>query len=149
SSTVRADDRPGDLLRLAPEQLLHLPPLQTVLRGGKRAGTKRVPVTLAARSTSIGTLELFCVAKEGGNRWKLEFNIRGLVKEPPPRVAGEDEEEAGAGGPTEVWLETQVEAAAKAIRTCYRGPQAGEAPITPQELPRVLETVLEARRGEW
>src|SRR5262249_37376969 len=80
SSTVRSDDRPGDVLKLSPEQLLHLAPLQTVLRGGKRSGTKRVPVTLAARSTPIGTLELFCVAKEGGNRWKLEFNIRDLVK---------------------------------------------------------------------
>ena len=64
TSTVRGDDRPGDVLHVAPEQLLQLPPLHTVLRGGKRSGTKHVPVTLAARCTEIGTLELWCVAKE-------------------------------------------------------------------------------------
>src|SRR5205807_8063139 len=103
TSTVRAEDRPGDVLRVAPDQLLRLPPLTTVLRGGKRAGARHVPVTLAARSTPIGTLELFCVAKEGGNRWKLEFNIRELIKEVAPKEEGEED-----GGLTEVWLENQV-----------------------------------------
>ena len=50
TSTVRGDDKPGDVLAFAPDQLLQLPPLHTVLRGGKRSGTKRVPVTLAAKS---------------------------------------------------------------------------------------------------
>ena len=50
TSTVRGDDKAGDVLTVAPEQLLQLPPLHTVLRGGKRSGTKHVPVTLAARS---------------------------------------------------------------------------------------------------
>ena len=65
TSTVRGDDKPGDVLTLPPNQLLQLPPLHTVLRGGKRSGAKRVPVTLAARCTEIGTLELYCVAKDG------------------------------------------------------------------------------------
>src|SRR5205807_6760435 len=79
TSTVRADDAAGTLLRVAPEQLLQLPPLHTVLRGGKRSGTKRVPVTLAARSTEIGTLELYCVAKDGQNRWRLELDRKSVV----------------------------------------------------------------------
>src|SRR5262249_44305599 len=65
TSTVRDDDHEGDLLAVAPDQLLQLPPLHTILRGGKRSGTKRVPVTLAARCTEIGTLELWCVARDG------------------------------------------------------------------------------------
>jgi molecular chaperone DnaK (HSP70) len=142
TSTVRGGDHAGDVLRLSKEQLLTLPPLQTVLRGGKRAGTKRVPVTLAAKLSAIGTMELYCVAKEGSNRWKLEFNIRELVKEAPPRDDVEDEQ----AGVTEVWLESQVEQAGAAIRRCYQG---GEPPVSPQELPRVLEGVLEASRGEW
>ena len=60
---------------------MQLPPLHTILRGGKRSGTKHVPVTLAARCTEIGTLELYCVAKEGNNRWRLEFNVRDIVKD--------------------------------------------------------------------
>ena len=76
TSTVRGDDRAGDLLRRGPGATVATAALQTILRGGKRSGTKQVPVTLAARSTAIGTLELYCVAREGGNRWRLEFNVR-------------------------------------------------------------------------
>ena len=35
-----------------------------------------VPVTLESRVTEIGTLELWCVARGGAERWKLELNIR-------------------------------------------------------------------------
>src|SRR5262249_15313321 len=56
SSTVR-DDAAGALLSVAPGQLKKLPPLHTVLRGGKRGGSaaRQVPVTLAAKTTAIGT----------------------------------------------------------------------------------------------
>lgn len=35
-----------------------------------------VPVRLETVATEIGTLELYCVEKEGAGRWKLEFNVR-------------------------------------------------------------------------
>jgi hypothetical protein len=146
TSTVRGDDKPGDVLQVAPEQLAQLPPLHTVLRGGKRSGTKSVPVTLAARSTAIGTLELFCVAKEGGNRWRLEFNVRDIVKEAAP-VAGEED-----GAPeqtvTDVWPEHQVQEAARLIRSTYV-PPAGETGLPPRDLTKALEAALEAPRDEW
>jgi hypothetical protein len=143
TSTVRGDDRPGEVLSVAPEQLLKLPPLHTVLRGGKRSGTKRVPVTLAARSTAIGTLELFCVAKDGGNRWRLEFNVRDLVKEDVPRP--EPDEEDGRTI-TDVWPEPLVQEAARRIRAVY-STDAGEP--APQELTKALEAALEAPRHDW
>src|SRR5262249_56924596 len=102
TSTVRGDDKPGDVLRVSPEQLAQLPPLHTVLRGGKRSGVKNVPVTLAARSTAIGTLELFCVAKEGSNRWRLEFNVREIVKE-ASKGARSEEDGAAEQTVTDVW----------------------------------------------
>src|SRR5205823_4309404 len=89
TSTVRGDDAAGAVLQVSPEQLLQLPPLHTILRGGKRAGAKHVPVTLAARSTEIGTLELYCVAREGSNRWRLEFNVRDIVKDTSADPAGD------------------------------------------------------------
>jgi molecular chaperone DnaK (HSP70) len=141
TSTVRGDDQPGDLLQVVPDQLLQLPPLHTILRGGKRSGVKSVPVTLAAKSTEIGTLELYCVARDGGNRWRLEFNVRDLVRPtegetadgPPAKVAV-----------TDVWLESQVEEAARRIRSCY---SSDDPP--PKELPKALELALEAPRHEW
>jgi len=35
-----------------------------------------VPVSLESRVTEVGTLELWCVARGGADRWKLELNIR-------------------------------------------------------------------------
>jgi hypothetical protein len=35
-----------------------------------------VPVTLESRVTEVGTLELWCVSRDGQQRWKLELNIR-------------------------------------------------------------------------
>ncbi|HXG08935.1 MAG TPA: Hsp70 family protein, partial [Gemmataceae bacterium] len=122
TSTVRGDDRAGDLLRVAPEQLLQLPPLHTILRGGKRSGgVKRVPVTLAVRCTEIGTLELWCVAREGSNRWRLEFNVRDIVKDEAPAAAESDSAEAGQAL-TDVWPEAQVQEAARLIRAVYSPP---------------------------
>jgi molecular chaperone DnaK (HSP70) len=153
TSTVRGDDRAGDVLRLDPEQLLQLPPLQTVLRGGKRSGTKRVPVTLAARATAIGTLELFCVAREGNNRWRLEFNIRDLVKEVPTRKEATEEEERTV---IDVWPELQVQQAARLIRVVYTGkadphhpPTPAETALTPRDLTKALDAALDAPRHEW
>ena len=146
TSTVRSDDRAGDVLTVAPDQLLQMPPLHTILRGGKRSGAKHVPVTLAARSTAIGTLELFCVAKEGGNRWRLEFNIRDLVKPPPAGEPGASTPgDDGAAALTDVWPEAQVQAAARLIREVY----SGESGTTPQELTKALEAALDAPRHDW
>ena len=37
---------------------------------------RSVPVRLETVATEIGTLELYCVEKDGPGRWKLEFNVR-------------------------------------------------------------------------
>jgi len=140
TSTVRGDDEPGEVLTLSPSQLLQLPPLHTVLRGGKRSGAKRVPVTLAAKCTEIGTLELYCVSREG-NRWRLEFNVR----ESGRLSAGPDEVDASDRNTVvDVFPEEKVQAAGTLLRGCY-----GNAVPTPAELPRGLEAVLEATRSEW
>jgi molecular chaperone DnaK (HSP70) len=143
TSTVRAKDKAGALLEVAPTQLAQLPPLHTVLRGGKRSGTRSVPVTLAARSTEIGTLELWCVAKDGQNRWRLEFNVRDIV-----RAAEEPEEEGRAAAPvvTDVWPEGPVQAAGALIRATYQ--EAAEAP-EPKHLTKALEASLETGRDKW
>src|SRR5207253_6246587 len=125
----------------------------TILRGGKRSGTKRAPVTLAARCTEIGTLELWCVATEGTNRWRLEFNVRDIVKEPPP--PGEDEGKPPEQALTDVWPEAQVQEAARLIRATYaplspegRG-AGGEGSPSARDLTKALEVALDASRQQW
>jgi hypothetical protein len=145
TSTVRGRDAPGQVLEVAPEQLLQLPPLTTVLRGGKRAGggAKQVPVTLAAKLTAIGTLELYCVAKDGGHRWRLEFNTREVVRAAEEELSREGEVSVAA---TEIVPEAFVQSAVKLIDACF---VAHPPDPLPQELTRALESALEMPREEW
>jgi actin-like ATPase involved in cell morphogenesis len=143
TSTVR-DDKPGEILTVRPEQLRKLPPVTTVLRGGKRAGggPKQAAVTLAARTTAVGTLELFCVAVDGGNRWRLEFNTREIVAPSDEEASADAEPSTGA---IEVVPEQLVQTAAQLLRGTF-GP---EHHPPPKELTRALEQALEMGRDEW
>jgi molecular chaperone DnaK (HSP70) len=145
TSTVRGQDQAGDVLAVDPERLLHLPALQTLLRGGKRTtGARTVPVTLATRSTEIGTLEVYCVATDNTNRWRLEFNVREIVQGPPPKA------EAAETGPdrtvTEVFPEDQVQEAGRLIRGCYTAPEPSP---DPRDLTKALESSLGSPRDDW
>ena len=75
SSTVRKSDVPGTLIEDWGDDLEELGPLEVTLDGGDASGSA-VPVTLESRVTEIGTMELWCVARDGRGRWKLELNIR-------------------------------------------------------------------------
>jgi molecular chaperone DnaK (HSP70) len=139
TSTARSTDKAGELLQLEPKHLLKLSPLQTVLRGGKRSGTKGVPVTLAAKLTEIGTLELHLVAQNSPNRWRLEFNTRAVVTQED--TEGED----AAPVVTDVWPEEKVQAAIKVMRDTYSTNHERAA----EELTKAWENVLEASRHDW
>jgi hypothetical protein len=146
SSTVRGNDAAGQVLSLRRDQLLQLPPLHSILRGGKRSGTKLVPVTLAARSTEVGTLELWCVARHGGNRWRLEFNVRDVVSDGPETPADDSDGASRPAAPADVWPEVQVQEAGRLIRDGYT---AADTPIHPRQLTKLLESALEAPRQDW
>jgi hypothetical protein len=82
SSTIRKTDSPGAVIEDWGDELEELGPLEVTLPadGTNGASVHRdddvVPITLESRVTEIGTLELWCKAKSGVNRWKLELNIR-------------------------------------------------------------------------
>lgn len=77
---------PGQLIDLDPADVVRLPAIATVLRA-QTAGTgsekkTEMPVQLAASLSEVGTLEVHCVAEDGsGQRWKLEFQLRGAEDE--------------------------------------------------------------------
>lgn len=75
SSTVRRNDPVGAMIEDWGDDLEEMSPLEVTLPAdGDRDRT--IPVTLESRVTELGTLELWCVARGGGDRWKLELNIR-------------------------------------------------------------------------
>ena len=76
TSTVRRQDTAGALIGDWSDDIDELGPLEVTLRIEGRDDTV-VPVTLESHLTELGTLELWCVARGGTDRWKLELNVRG------------------------------------------------------------------------
>jgi hypothetical protein len=75
SSSVRKQDQAGSLLEDWGSDLEELSPLEVTLKLDGQQGTV-LPVRLETRVTELGTLEVWCVSRDGSNRWKLELNIR-------------------------------------------------------------------------
>ena len=75
SSTVRKQDHVGDLLENWAGEIEELSPLKVTLNIDGQQGTV-LPVRLESRVTEIGTLEVWCVSRDGAQHWKLELNIR-------------------------------------------------------------------------
>ncbi len=76
ASSSRQEDAPGAIVEVD-DDIVELAPVRTLLEAsGEAAAGERVPVTLSANVTEVGTLELWCVAKTGDGRWKLEYSVR-------------------------------------------------------------------------
>jgi hypothetical protein len=75
SSSVRKQDHAGSLLEDWGADLEELSPLEVTLSLDGQHG-KVVPVRIETRVTELGTLEVWCVSRDGTERWKLELNIR-------------------------------------------------------------------------
>lgn len=75
TSTADRSEAAGDLVTVE-DELTPLPPLHALLQGRSQA-RGIVPVHLRATLTEIGTLELWCVANDSDERWRLEFELRG------------------------------------------------------------------------
>jgi hypothetical protein len=75
SSSVRKQDQVGSLLEDWGADIEELSPLEVTLKLEGQQGTV-VPVRIETRITELGTLEVWCVSRDGTERWKLELNIR-------------------------------------------------------------------------
>jgi hypothetical protein len=73
-STVRAMDEVGQIVEEWEGQIEELAPLTATLPGDGKA--RYEPVHLHSKVTEVGTLELWCISRDGKRRWKLEFNVR-------------------------------------------------------------------------
>jgi molecular chaperone DnaK (HSP70) len=142
SSSVRPDDRPGDLVAADPDSIRPLPPLQSVMRVGRKARAERIPVRLAARITEVGTVELWCQSRTDARRWRLQIQLRGLegAAVPRPAIAGDTVDRV-------VVEQSELDLAIAAIRTAF-GAAPGEEE-GPARLIKRLEEVLDVPRDQW
>jgi hypothetical protein len=75
SSGTRKNDAPGALIEDFGQDLEDLGPLQVTLNADGPEDAV-VAVTLESRVTEVGTLEVWCNARDSADKWKLELNIR-------------------------------------------------------------------------
>jgi molecular chaperone DnaK (HSP70) len=72
-SPVRTEDTMGAVIEDWEQDIEPITTVETTLEGEQ--GTV-IPVSIQVRLTEVGTLELWCVSRKDGTRWKLEFNVR-------------------------------------------------------------------------
>ncbi|MEN6483773.1 MAG: Hsp70 family protein [Syntrophobacteraceae bacterium] len=77
ASSTRRQDQSGEIVEDWHGEIDPVATMETELLSteGEEGGTV-VPIWLQSRFTEIGTLELWCVARNEDRRWKLEFNLR-------------------------------------------------------------------------
>jgi molecular chaperone DnaK (HSP70) len=77
-SAVRKNDAPGVVIEDVGDELEELSPVEVLLTpDGQSSGI--VPVGFETVITETGMLQLWCAARDGSHRWKLEFNVRETV----------------------------------------------------------------------
>ncbi len=87
-------------------------------------------------------LELYCVAKEGNNRWRLEFNVRDIVKESDDKTLTIEKRQPRSPmfGPKNR-SRKQRNSSAQRILSRHQG--------DPKQLTKALEAILDAGRDKW
>jgi molecular chaperone DnaK (HSP70) len=138
SSLTRADDKLGDVLEFSTGDAdLHThAPLHAVIRFGKKAEERLIPVKLGAKLTEIGTLETWCESKIGDNRWRLQFELR-------KQAAAEPAERKAVAVVSEPALKSSLEL----VSTVF-SPTA-KSPIAPEEVPARLEQTMGLGKNSW
>jgi hypothetical protein len=112
SSNVRRDDAVGSRLDWWPEgEIEELEEIEVTLSAEKHRPGEVVPVQLAARVTEVGTLQLEAVAKDSGERWKVEFDVRASSQPAPREDLGAAPEEPILGVEPEAVAEGEAESA--------------------------------------
>jgi hypothetical protein len=147
SSLSRTDDPAGAVVSLTPSEDMLDPasdprlhaPLRAVIRFGK-GGERRVPVTLGARLSEVGTLEAWAESKISEHRWRLQFQLRKTSDTAEPSAAV-----AAVRSSAVISAEAQV-AAEALIQQVFGKERDG---IPPEQLPSRLEQSLGLGRMSW
>ena len=139
SSLTRTDDKLGQILEFSdsdPDLHRHAP-LNAVIRFGKKAEERLIPVKMGARLTEIGTLQTWCESKISDNRWNLQFELRKQAATAQPA-----ERKAAA-----VVSDQALESSLALIESVF-SPTA-KSPIAPEELPAKLEQTMGLGKNSW
>jgi molecular chaperone DnaK (HSP70) len=146
SSLTRSGDQLGDLLEFAvADTELHMhAPLNAVIRFGKKAEERLIPVKLGARLTEIGTLDTWCESKVSDNRWRLQFELRKKSgTEGLPEPAGRK----AAAVVGEQAVKNSLALVESVFSPTAKSPGPGGTP--PEEVPAKLEQTMGLGKNSW
>jgi molecular chaperone DnaK (HSP70) len=132
SSSFRTGDRAGDMVAIDPT-LTPLPPLQTVIKFGTKAGKTTVPVEVEADYTEMGTLAIWCRSVRSPHRWRFQFQLRQQDQE--PTMADQ-----------EVFEESLVEAVLETVQKAFSC-KKGDRETT--RLVKTLAAVIDRPKDVW
>jgi molecular chaperone DnaK (HSP70) len=141
TSHVRLKDQEGDLLEIDPMEMQALPPIQTILRYGRKAQQEEtIPVRLGIRLTPIGTVELWLESQRSEHQWTLEFQLRSATGQDslPPLSRQEVR-------PDETFEKGYLEEAKESIETLYQP----ESLLKPGQIIERLEAEIGTSRRDW
>ena len=125
--------QPGELVDLAPFDVVRLPPIATVLRAAPGAAARSdIAVQLVTTLSEVGSLEVHCVAEDGSGRWQLAFELR-------------EAEGADAAEPADEGLPPQLDAAIERIDRIFGARSKAVDPKEVRQLRASLEHLLGAR----
>src|ERR1044072_3038718 len=138
SSLTRTEDQLGGVVEFAADDpdLHRHAPLNAVIRFGKKAEERLIPVKVGERLTEIGTLETWCESKISDNRWRLQFELR-------KAAAAQPVERKVAAVVAEQGLASSLELIGQVFST------TAKSPVAPEELPAKLEQTMGLGKNSW
>lgn len=143
TSHVRLHDCSGDLIDVDPKEMQMLPPIQTVLRFGKKQlfedTNQNIPVHIQIGLTPIGTLQLAIKSLQTEHLWALEFQLKS--------ASGQDNilKSEAAGSLDETFSSGYLNEAENVIRSVFSKPTQ----LKPGRMMEKLEEVLKIPRRDW
>ncbi len=147
TSSIRPQDKPGDLLTHSTVGIRPLPPLEVEIKVGRKAKAESVPVRLQSQVNSIGTVDLWCASQTDPRKWQLEIGTRNIGKtdqesnQNKTRVMDSPE----CSG---VIDQARLELSRNQIEMAFAKPKADEQD-GPSRLVKRLEEILDSDKAQW
>lgn len=146
TSHVRLKDQAGDLIEIDPLEMHPLPPIQTILRFGKKQiendSLIPIPVRLSARLNEIGTIELWLESQKSEHKWNLEFQLRSASGQETLSSIANDVSFSSAN---EMFAEGALEKAKEIITQIFQP----NTDLKPNQVMEMLEKEIEIPRKMW
>ncbi len=146
SSRTRRDAH-GEVASLDEADVHRHAPLVTLLRYGKKLRELYLIVRIRTSFTEVGTLELWCEARDTPHRWRLQFELRGEEAQ-LQQLDASNPQPVPTRSSTVTASDVTVETAGQLIRNVFGGSADGDT-LAPETLASQMEAALGAKRDSW